>query len=508
MGFRDSCVAKTKFREAYTYDFSKLMKPGEVISPPLKAIPIEDQMRAIDPSFFIPMKGFCSPPKVVRYSDTTLKEVLPVLKFEREWSSETKIAFVRPSSEIHTQQTVMRLLGGGRKNRGRGKEKKRKTDVDAYLDLMMSGRKAIKLTDSWFIPRAIGQERCPPWTDLVKVLTDLFYSSIMLDETVQDHEFELCESAGGSGQIAITLDVFSKIDVLLQALTPEARSLYTTISPMIGGTPPGSLVRYVFRADGKFLTQYFVSDVVSGPECTQARAHNSRCACVIQIRGIGPFFGFGAEFAANSVPSKVAFMYDIDSKFVRKKDVIYTKGVRHGFNFTERNMFDIQTIDVEDFGLGSRVLTSIHFVHHKTVPVLAEKTKFLLRVGLAVGHYEFVAFPSASEIIISNFGDFDDITRLPNAIIVHMDVVKDGHHEVRLSQKVGGTDVADAYWYIAWHVHDKTAAFSSFSYYSFQRRLLGNVPGRICPMVVVQGEFRDKIETEWWEDDDSEETEG
>jgi len=63
--------------------------------------------------------------------------------------------------------------------------------------------------------------------------------------------------------------------------------------------------------------------------------------------------------------------------------------------------------------------------------------------------------------------------------------------------------VPDAYWNIVWHVHDRTAAFSSFGYYSFQRRLLGNVPGRICPMVVVQGEFRDKIETEWWDDEDS-----
>jgi len=335
---QDSCLSKVKYRTITTYDFSKLLKPGEVMLPPAKAVSIEDQMRAIDPSFFAPMKGFCSPPRAVQRPEMTLRLPVPMLVFVRQWSQTIVRPEVRPPSEIHKQSLVARLLGGGRNNkRGKG----RKTDVERYLDTMMGGRKAIKISASYFIPRAIGQDRCPPWQDLMRILTDLFYTGFILDETIQDHEEELCEREGGKGNVAIILDLFSTIEQLLQALDPEAPGLNTIISPMISATPPRSLVRYLFRAEGRYLNKYFVSDICSGDVCTQARSHSPKCTCVIKIRGIGPFFGFGAEFAFNNLPSRVAFMYDLDTKFARKKDKIYAKGVRHGFAFSQPNLFDI-----------------------------------------------------------------------------------------------------------------------------------------------------------------------
>jgi len=199
----DSCVSGPKFRTCMVFDFSKIMKQGEIISPPTKAISIEDQMRAIDPSFFAPMKGFCTPKRSVTLPPIILKMVLPSVRVVSEWSETVTPVVVRPQSEMHAPICVMRLLGGGR--RGRGKEKTRKTGVDIYLDSAMGGRKGLKIFDSWFIPRAIGQERCPPWEDLVKVLVDLLLSSLILDETVQDHVGEL---NGPRAPVTLRLVVF------------------------------------------------------------------------------------------------------------------------------------------------------------------------------------------------------------------------------------------------------------------------------------------------------------
>jgi len=473
----ESHVSGPKFRTCIIFDFSKIMKQGEIISSPTKAVSIEDQMRAIDPSFFEPMKGFCTPKRSVCLPAITLQMTLPRVDVIRTWTETVTPVVARPKSEIHVPVCVMRLLGGGRKNRGRGKEKTRKTGVDMYLDTAMGGRKGLKISDSWFIPRAIGQERCQPWADLVKILVDLFYSSFILDETIQDHASEL---SGTGVRVAVTLrlSVFSKIQDLLQAPDPQAIGLNSVISPLIaGGTQSGSLLRWLFRSQGKFLNQYFVSDIHSRAACADAQSHSRTCTCVMKIRGIGPFYGFGAEFAFNNLQARAAFMYDVESKFFKKGSKIFSKGMRHGFAFTADNIFDLHTTYEESFSTGSSVLTSVSYVKHDELPLVVEKTKILFRLSLTVGYYAIVAFPSDTVLKIGSRVDFYDAARLPNAIVYYLDVVKDGDHEVNLTQKLGGTCVHDGFWYIAWQVADREVSDCSYEYCSFHRVLVGNTMG-------------------------------
>jgi hypothetical protein len=473
----ESHVSGPKFRTCIFYDFSKIMKQGEIISPPMKAVSIEDQMRAIDPSFFEPMKGFCTPKRSVCLPPMTLKMTLPCVDVIRTWSETVTPAVVRPRSEIHAPVCVMRLLGGGRKNRVRGKAKTRKTGVDIYLDIAMGGRKGLKISDSWFIPRAIDQERCRPWVDLVKVLVDLFYSSFILDETMQDHASEL-NGIGTKAAVTLHLSVFSKIQDLLQAPDPQAIGLSTIILPLItGGTQPGSLLRWLFRSHGKFLNKYFVSDIHSRAACAEAQSHSRTCTCVMKIRGIGPFYGFGAEFAFNNLQARAAFMYDVESKFFKKGTEILSKGMRHGFAFTVDNIFDLHTTYEESFITGSSVLTSVSYVKHDELPLVVEKTKILFRLALTVGYYAIVAFPSTSVLKIDSRAAFYDAARLPNAIFSYLDVVKDRDHEVKLTQKLGGTCVHDGFWYIAWQVADREISNCSYAYCSFHRVLVGNTMG-------------------------------
>jgi len=468
----DSCISGPKFRTCIVFDFSKIMKQGEIISPPAKAISIEDQMRAIDPSFFEPMKGFCMPKRSVSLPPITLRVVLPSVSVVSEWSETVTPAVVRPQSEIHAPVCVMRLLGGGRKNRGRGKEKTRKTGVDIYLDSAMGGRKGLKIFDSWFIPRAIGQERCPPWEDLIIVLVDLFVSSI-LDETIQDHLSELNGLRRAS--VTLRLVVFSKIQDLLQAPDPQATGLNTIISPLImGGTQPGSLLRWLFRSRGKFLNRYFVSDIHSRAACVEAQSHSHTCTCVIKIRGIGPFYGFGSEFAFNNLRARVAFMYDVEAKFAKKGSVIFPKGMRHGFKFKFDNFFDLHTVYEESFDTGSSVLTSVCYVKHDELPGVVEKTKILFRLTLTAGYYAFVAFPSSSVLKIGSKDVFYLAARLPNAVFSYLNVVENGDHEINMAQKMGGSCVHDGFWYIAWQIADRDFSDCSYEYCSFQRVLVGN----------------------------------
>jgi len=271
---------------------------------------------------------------------------------------------------------------------------------------------------------------------------------------------------------------FSKTQDLLQAPDPQAIGLNTLISPLImGGTQPGSLLRWLFRSRGKFLNQYFVSDVQSSDACAEAQSHSHTCTCLMTICGIGPFYGFGAEFAVNNFQARVAFMYDVESKFSKRGSVISPKGARCGFAFNADNIFDLQTSYEESCDIGSSVLTSVCYVKHDELPVVVEKTKILFRLTLTVGYYAFVAVPSSIVLKIGSRVDFYAAARLPNAVFSYLDVVENGDNEINLAQKVGGSSAHDGVWYIAWQVADRESSDCSYEYCSFHRVLIGDATG-------------------------------
>jgi len=363
-------------------------------------------------------------------------------------------------SELHPFQHEGLLLGGGRrKKRDRAYQKESR-----IMDSILCGRKQLKIVD---ILKSEDISRVRPWQDLLRCLVDELF--VILDEEV----------AGDTrSTVTVVLEVYSKIDKVLVCAKPNAQPLRDVLLPYVRSLFQQSVpcaARHIFRSKGSCIEKYMLAEILATDKCKDRKAHSRNCSCIFRIRGINSMYGYAAEFLMNDEASRVNFLTDLNDRFEFKQGKLIPKGVLQGFNFSEKNCFDLFCNETRIHDRGASLLTSINYVESSEKNVVIEKIVAKVAINLSPGEYDFIAVPTAtkpSNEIIEYFDLLEDMPGVMSATLLVMDSIHTLSFVQRKSSSGSATQFGDKmkYWLLVWR-RKKHLAFSETLYISVLRTL-------------------------------------
>jgi len=431
---------------------------------------------------------------VAKVEDVKAELHITPIKVEREilfsdnemGESESHNSEVR-ISELHPFAIVGRLIGGGR-NKKRHRQYEKETRV---MDSILGGRKQSRVVHVAMSPNLPAAEK---WVDLVRILKDEYH--ILLDETIE---------LDTKGTVKIIMEFYSHIDQVLACKEPDAQPLRDVILPYVRLLEKQCAVRHIFRCRGKCLETYLLAEILPTEKCDLARAHTRVCGCTLRVRGINMLYGYAAEFSMNNESSRVQFLMDLNERFEIKSGKLQIKGVRQGFEFSQKNCFDLFCNETRLHDRGGSVLTSMRYVEIGEEEVVVEKVCAQVIICLAPGNYDFIAVPTAKKPNEKLIDYFDQLKTVRGAIEISAEIV-DGTNKVYLTQRVSRrvpmatsagilklktgrcrsvieSDEEDKYWLVAWR-RMRNLAFTETKYISVLHCLLprDDMKGHIATM--------------------------
>lgn len=365
------------------------------------------------------------------------------------------------------------LAGGGKHKVCRQYEK------ESYImDSILGGKKRSRVVHLQMLSNLFPAER---WADLVKILKDEYH--ILLDET---------QELDTKGTVKILLEVYSHVDQILACKNPDAQPLRDIILPYVRCLEKQCAARHIFRCRGGCLETYLLAEILPTDRCSAAKAHSKTCACTMRIRGINLLYGYASEFSMNNESSRIQFLADLNERFDVKKGKIQVRGTQQGFEFSQKNCFDLFCNETRLHDRGGSVLTSVKYVEMNNEGVVVEKTHAQVIICLAPGKYDFIAVPTAKKPNDKLIDYFDQLRTVCGAIEAEAEVVE-GTTRVHLVQKIRCNAPAstssgilklktgrctsvveleeEKYWIIAWR-RVKNLAFSETKYISVLHCLL------------------------------------
>jgi len=363
------------------------------------------------------------------------------------------------ASELHPFRHEGLLLGGGRrKKRERAYQKESRV-----MDSILCGRKQSKCVD---ILKLADLSRVDPWQDLVRSLVDELF--VILDEEV----------AGDTrSTVTVILEVYSKIDQVLMCAKPNAQPLRDVLLPYVRTLFEQNkcAARHIFRSKGSCIENYMLAEILATDKCKDRKAHSRNCSCIFRIRGINSMYGYAAEFLMNDEASRVNFLTDLNDRFEFKHGKLSPKGVLQGFNFSEKNCFDLFCNETRIHDRGASLLTSINYVESCEKDVVIEKIVAKVAINLSPGDYDFAVVPTATKPSNEIIEYFDLLGDMPGAMGDTLSVTESIHtisFIQRKSKSGSATHFGDKmrYWLFVWR-RKKHLAFSETLYISVLRTL-------------------------------------
>jgi len=358
------------------------------------------------------------------------------------------------------------------------------------MDSILGGRKQSRVVN---LQVSLNLPPAEKWVDLMRILRDEYY--ILLDETLE---------LDTKGTVKIVLEVYSHVDQILACNNPDSQPLRDMILPYVRCLEKQCAARYIFRCRGRCLEDYFIVEILPVERCSIAKAHSRMCICTVRIRGINSLYGYASEFSMNNESSRLQFLADLNERFEVKRGKVQVKGAQQGFEFSQKNCFDLFCNETRVHDRGGSVLTSIKYVKMIDEDIVVEKTQAQIILCLAPGKYDFVAVPTAKKPNDKLIDYFDQLKAVDGAIEAEAEVT-DGMTKVYLSQRKGSciftaatsgilklkggrckniVDMEDdSYWLVAWR-RARNLAFSEAKYISVLHCLLPreDMKGRIGGM--------------------------
>jgi hypothetical protein len=361
---------------------------------------------------------------------------------------------------------------------GKSKARRQYEKESHVMDSILGGKKRSRVVYLQMSPNLFPVER---WVDLVKILKDEYY--ILLDETLE---------LDTKGTVKILLEVYSHVDQILACKKPDAQPLRDIILPYVRCLEKQCAARHIFRCRGGCLETYFLAEILSTDRCDVAKAHSKTCACTLRIRGINSLYGYASEFSMNNESSRLQFLADLNERFDVKKGKVQVRGTQQGFEFSQKNCFDLFCNETRLQDRGGSVLTSVKYVEMNNEGVVVEKTRAQIIICLAPGKYDFIAVPTAKKPNDKLIDYFDQLRTVRGVIEAEAEVIE-GITKVHLVQKMRCSAPAatssgilklktgrcmnvveseeEQYWIIAWR-RVKNLAFSETKYISVLHCLL------------------------------------